>query len=160
MTDTAHLTINTRAIEESLAQVQATRAAARAESAGAVFLRLRDAVRQMTPAMERVAARVTTMVRSIRESANSPVRVAGLEARFHVRAALDPAYRDPDAIRGLVSRIMQAQVPELVLLDRENRARVAAAALTAWVEAYPDTEVPVLTWHRLLGSVPVVVTRG
>lgn len=151
MTETVHLSIDTAAVTEALA---------RAQSAGAVFLRLRDALRQMAPAVERAFRPLTTYSRALTVSANDPVRVAGLEARFHVRAALDPAYRDPEAIRWLVTRIMQGQVPDLVLLSRENRALVASAALSAWVNRYPTTEVEVLAWHRLLGSVPVVVTRG
>lgn len=130
-------------------------------------LRLAAAFRPITQAMAHLQDQARQLVermmahqRRVRERLNDPVRVAGLEARFRVRAALDPAYADPEAIRWLVTRIMSDEVPELALLSRENRALVAAAALGSWVEHHPDTEVRVLAWHRLLGSVPVVVTRG
>lgn len=102
--------------------------------------------------MAKVSARV-------REAANDEVLVAGLEGRYSVRAGLDPAYRSPEALDALVQAIMRGEAEDTRLLTRENRAVVAAAALRGWTHAYP-APLPILTWHRLIGGVHVVVTRG
>lgn len=93
------------------------------------------------------------------EVANDPVVVAGLEGRYQVRAGLDPAYADPEALTRLIAMIMHGLEPGTGNLSPASRALVAAAALRGWAQSYPEA-VEVLAWHRLLGDVAVVVTRG
>ena len=124
------------------------------------FRPMKAAMANVAASLQEAVARAQRFLGTLRDRANDPVHIAGLEARFHVRAALDPDYTDEFAITWLVNRIMQGEVPELFFITRANRARIAAAALNAWVEAHPAQEVTVLAWHRLIGSVPVVVTRA
>lgn len=119
----------------------------------------RAAARVINKAMTDLSRHLHRMQQRIIDAANDEVLVSGLEARYQVRAGLDPAYRTPGDLDGLVQAIMRGEAEDTRLLTAENRARVAAAALRGWTHAYP-APLPVLTWHRLIGGVEVVVTRG
>lgn len=119
----------------------------------------REAARVVNRGLRSMARTMARVSAAIREAANDEVTVSGLEARYLVRAGLDPAYRSPEDLDALVQAIMRGEAEDTRLLYRENRARVAAAALRGWTHAYP-APLPILTWHRLIGGVRVVVTRG
>jgi hypothetical protein len=119
----------------------------------------REAARVVNRGLRAWARQMSRLGAAIREAANDEVTVSGLEARYFVRAGLDPAYRSPEDLDALVQAIMRGEAEDTRLLYRENRARIAAAALRGHVHAYPEA-VPVLTWHRLIGGTTVVVTRG
>lgn len=109
--------------------------------------------------MQRVTDALAAIDRVRDTIANDPVTVAGLEGRYQVRAGLDPAYADPEALTRLVILIMNGIEGGTATLSPASRAMVAAAAMRGWAQSYPDA-VEVLAWHRLLGDVAVVVTRG
>lgn len=98
------------------------------------------------------------------ERANHPVTVAGLEARYAVRASLSPAYRDPADLDRLVAAVMAGhgdtwrEDRDLRHVSRENRSLIAAAAIRGWCYSYGDGPA-ILAWHRLMGTTTVVVTR-
>lgn len=99
------------------------------------------------------------------ETANHPVTVAGLEARYAVRAGLSPAYRHPGDLDRLVAAIMAGhgdtlrEDRELRHVTRANRSLIAAAAIQGWCYSYGDGPA-IVAWHRLMGTTTVVVTRG
>lgn len=115
---------------------------------------------QITAATRVMARTITAHVRAarvwlrrvddhLRRIANDPVRVAGLEARYAVRAGLDPAYTTLPALDGLVVAILHGDDPDLFLVSRENRAVIAAAAMGGWARSY-DGDVTLMPWHRFI----------
>lgn len=118
------------------------------------------AVEQLTDAL----APLRRFVQRLRDAANDPVQVSGLEGRYAVRGGLDPAYASPEALDRLVQLIMagDGERPgdrKLRLLTSESRSLIAAAAIRGWCYSYGDGPA-ILAWHRLMGTSIVVVTRG
>lgn len=126
-----------------------------------------DQIARATAGIRSTMARVHTQLQAdlrvfralSRVLQNAPETVAGLEARYYVRAALDPAYDSEDALHGLLVLISHGTEPGLRFLTAENRGLVAAAAIRGWVRRHPERP-EVLAWHRLIGTATVVVTRG
>jgi hypothetical protein len=93
----------------------------------------RAATRSMT-AVQRTMERFSEEGRQRQELA-----LTGLEARFYVRGGLDPLYASQAGLDGLVRDILQG--PETgweclkagALPTRENRVRLAVAAMEGWV---------------------------
>jgi len=116
----------------------------------------------LTPALSDAAEALARFVRAFSPyyAANQPVHVAGLEARYFVRAGLDPSYADPRALDQLVQQIMTG-AGDLLFVSDENRALIASAALRGWVGSHAgDTTVRVLAWHRQIGSTAISVGRA
>lgn len=119
-----------------------------------------DAAARMVAALNAIARRFQQMMTELVEAANTPAGVAGVEGRMYVRAALSPAYATPAALSSLVSAITTGDLPDTFLLTAENRARVAAAAVTGWSQ-HRDGDAPeVLAWHRVVGGTTLAVSRG
>lgn len=114
-----------------------------------------DFAAAVAPAVRKLAA----VLETIRERANDPVRVAGLEGRYMVRAGLDPAYATADQLDALVRSIMRTDEDGLAFLTRENRALIAAAAIRGWSRYHGVDNPAGIAWGRLLGSTTVLVTR-
>lgn len=84
--------------------------------------------------------------------------VAGLEARYYVRAGLDLAYASETALTGLVAEIMAGDPAALFFLQEKQRAQIAAAAVRGWVtHRHPAADVD-LVWVRFLDGQRVWVT--
>lgn len=123
--------------------------------------RFRTAFQTFGEAVERTARALSRLTESLRETANDPVRVAGLEARYLVRAGLDPAVADPEARDALVRAILDGTVDDdllAVFLSPDNRRACATAALLGWAQRHPSSEPYVL--HRLWGNDRVEVSCG
>lgn len=71
---------------------------------------------------------------------NDPVWVAGLEARYYVRGAMDPMYATPWARDALVFAILSGL--SIPALQPRNRALVAAAVVRGWVTHRPAATRP------------------
>lgn len=95
-----------------------------------------------------------------RITANTPEAVAGLEARYYVRAGLDPTYAAPVALNFLVAAILGGTAGGVLFLTPTNRATVAASAIRGWSQHRPG-ELPAegISWGRVLGDTRVLVTR-
>lgn len=108
--------------------------------------------RALQPMLTGMAEVMTKFARQINPyiRANTPVNVAGLEARYFVRAGLDPAYADPWMLDRLVQGILTGVTEdELWFVNDENRALIAASAITGWCASYAGlSTVQVLAWHR------------
>ena len=122
-----------------------------AETARAVFDRLAAYFRDVVgPALARIHDRMTGF-------ANDPVRVAGVEAKFYVRAGLDGAYAHPERRDALIRDLLHGEVedePFLFLMTPENRRLVALSAIRGWVSTYgapAPGEHPYVA-HRLWGT--------
>lgn len=118
----------------------------------------------VTDYTRRLLAAFRPLMRFITETANDPVRVAGLEARYAVRGGFDPRYATPEGLDQLVQMIMGGDADEvgdrdLWLLTSESRSLVAAAAIRGWCNSH-DPGPAILAWHRLLGTTVVEVGRG
>lgn len=100
------------------------------------------------------------IARAMRESANTEVHVAGMSARYYVRAGLDPTYRSPEALTALVRSIMGGHEAELVFVSLENRALIAAAAMVSWDHSYGEGPPGPVAWHRLLGQTTFTIGCG
>jgi hypothetical protein len=82
--------------------------------------------------MERSLIRIDALVNGDR---NDPVRVAGLEARYYVRAAMDPSYATPEALHQMVGRLLAGDGdydPDLARLAPESRRAVGVSAMVGW----------------------------
>lgn len=103
-----------------------------------VGLALFPQVARMAADLERTMAQVQAMLRASQPSvvaANTLPKIAGLEARYYVRAALDPAYVEPDQFARLVRRVLAGEGDDdLVLVNRENRISIAVSAMRGWEE--------------------------
>lgn len=86
-------------------------------------------------------------------------RAAGVEARYRVRAGFAPAYADADAVCALAVRVLTGAEPDIAGLPRTARTRIAAAVLESWATHHTHPAVPVLAWHRLIGTTRIEVTR-
>lgn len=84
--------------------------------------------------------------------------VCGQEAKYYVRAGLDPAYATPESRDRLLRRILTGTSDPL--LNQANRIRCAAAALAGWVASHEVAEPTSFVWHRFIGGTAVqVATR-
>lgn len=122
---------------------------------------LTEALRPFVKAMQDFARQMSNLAARLRERANDPVRVAGLCARYQVRAGLDPFYAHPGHLDALVRSILDGTVaddPLAALLTPESRREVATAALRGWAQRHPDSGPYVL--HRLWGHDRVEVSCG
>lgn len=66
---------------------------------------------------------------------NGEARVVGLESRYFLRGGLDLRYDTPEALSSLVRDLIDGDPehdPDVSLLTRENRIRVAVAAMRGW----------------------------
>lgn len=122
---------------------------------GAALAAVRAAGR-MRAALEPLADAFRQFGRHIVAWANDPTRIAGLQATYAVRAALDGRYETPAALHTLIAGLIggTGSAPDLLwpLVTRENRCAVAAAALRGWVTGHPGQATPRLTFggHGLL----------
>lgn len=113
------------------------------------FMRL---AQEAISGMVDVLARATTWA-----TAWLPQYVAGLEARYYVRAGLDPQVDDIDQ---LVRDIRTGRAPGLSLLGQAARTQVALAAMRGWAVHRTEPAGDVLAWHRQLGGTRVLVGRA
>lgn len=129
------------------------------------FDAIREAFRPFVEAVLAAGRKMVALIEGMRERANDPVYVAGLEGRFLVRAGLDPAYRHPERRDALIRDLLSGEAEDaglLFLLDPENRHRVALAAIRGWVHSYGDREPGEQPYvaHRLWGTDRVEVSCG
>lgn len=124
---------------------------------------IRDAFQQAAKVAQRYVdgmreafERAGKLMSTLRERANEPAHVAGLEGRYFVRGAMDPTYTTEDALCRLLESIMTGESDLTLLLTRENRATVAAAAVRGWVE-FHDVDAEPLCWHRYLDGTRIEV---
>jgi hypothetical protein len=118
--------------------------------------------RAFTPSMTAAAEAIARLMEQFSPYfvANEPAHVAGLEARYFVRAGLDTSYADPHALDRLVLDIMTG-TDELLWVNDENRSRIAASAISGWVSSYAGSEaLRVLAWHRQIGHTRLSVGRA
>ena len=91
---------------------------------------------QMSEGLRRVGEQVNALTMQLtarmREAANDPVHVAGIEGRYYVRAAMHPLYADPIRMRVLVGALGAGEAADTRLMTTENRALVVAAAMRGW----------------------------
>lgn len=99
--------------------------------------------------------------------ANSPVKVAGLEARYYVRGGADPACATREGLSALVSRVIAGDRDydaDLALLAPEARRAVAVSAMRGWAERKNDEPRQTVIAHRFWAGTRVEVcaarTRG
>ena len=108
----------------------------------------------MRPATERVEREFAAFIERAVARANDPVRLAGIEGRLYVRAALDPAYATPEGVDALVRAVLSGAVPGVTFVTSANRYVLAAAVMRGWVTHRPDAAT---TWAREFGSTSVRV---
>lgn len=125
------------------------------------FDAIREAFRPFVEAMAVAARAIGRLAERLRETANDPVRIAGLEARYYVRAGLDPAYRHPERLDALVRDLLAGDYeddPLHAFVTPENRRALAVAAIRGWAESYDDPGLYVA--HRLWATTRVEVCCG
>jgi hypothetical protein len=123
--------------------------------------RVAAALRSFTQSMQQAVGTFNASLEFWRIRANTGAAVAALEGLYHVRAALDPAYRSPAALDALVHAVLDGTADHCLLLIPTNRAVVAAAVLRGWTQTHHGGPPPVhgITWHRAFGATHVLVTR-
>lgn len=124
--------------------------------------RMREGLLAMRPAFARAAQSLARIATITVERMNDPVRVAGLCARYQVRAGMDPLYASHGNVDRLVQAILTGDATEaegLVLLSQANRVLVAVAAMRGWSESY-GWAVPQGVLHRQWGTTRVEVRCG
>lgn len=126
------------------------------EDIARIGAKIREAFRPLREWFERFGRWIARWHDMLVEAANTTVNVAGLCARYYVRAGLDQTYRTPEALDALVASIMGGHEDELAFLTLTSRAQVAAAAITSWDHSY-GAGTPVVAWHRLMGSTTLTV---
>lgn len=130
----------------------------------AAFDSIREAFRPFAEAMAKAARQIGRMMERLREQANDPVRVAGYEATYYVRAGLDHAVTSPDDLVRAVLAGNDSLTGEtdfwLLLMSPANRRAVAVAAMRGWAEHRDDSPVEVLAWHRQMGDTTVLLGRA
>lgn len=92
--------------------------------------------------------------------ANSPVKVAGLEARYYVRGGADPACATREGLSALVSRVIAGDRDydaDLALLAPEARRAVAVSAMRGWAERKNDEPRQTVIAHRFWAGTRVEV---
>lgn len=67
---------------------------------------------------------------------NAPLVVARAEAHHLTYAGLSPVYCDPGMRDWYVQGLLRGEYQDTALMSRENRARVAAAAIRGWVTTH------------------------
>lgn len=119
----------------------------------------RAAAEAFAEALARVAQHVAKTVRQVRPiieharaAANDPVHVAGLEARYYVRAAMDPAYAAVEDVDLLVRDLLAGREGESPLLTPQNRRLVAVAAMRGYVTHRLPTEAATAALATTRGS--------
>lgn len=121
-------------------------------------------LRVVREAAESMAHAFDTMAQAMRNTGriiawSHEVQVSGLEAKVYVRAALDPAYAEPDALDELVRLLVRKPsavlgLGDTLMLHRADRFRLAAAAMRGWAEhrSAPVPEHSPLPYHRFLAG--------
>lgn len=123
---------------------------------------LRSFIRHAAEVWKSANAAVLRLHQRLADAANDPVRVAGLEARYYVRAGLDPRYSTLFGLDALTASIMDMsnRGGDMAFLTRQSRAQIAAAAIAGWVASYADDTGPLLPWHRFIGHTIITVGSG
>lgn len=126
----------------------------------AMLPRLTAQVRAAAIEQQRQIAAVRTLQTMV---ANIPEAVAGLEARYYVRAGMDPAYATAHDHTALVRSILNGTAEDTARLSTEARRLVAASALRGWMDhrapAEPEPVGPVI-WHRFMSATRATVSVG
>jgi hypothetical protein len=124
--------------------------------------------RQIREAAAAMAVSVETMAQAVQQVGRvfaraHEVQVSGLEARVYVRAAMDPEYASAEALHRLVRLLIRK--PHIALgmgdarfLHREDRFRLAAAAIRGWAEHRDTEQGEAMPWHRYLAGTQVLVS--
>lgn len=105
------------------------------------YARVREAFTPFAEAIRVANRRLALLGHQFQKVANDPVHIAGLEARYMVRAGLDPAYATAHDLDALVSALLsRGTVDEddtfAPFITPENRRRLAVAAIRGWVGSY------------------------
>lgn len=111
-------------------------------------------------AAERIIAAVERLLPVLTERANDEAHVSGLEARYYVRGALDPALTDQVSLGALLCYVLEGEADGCGFLTPASRARLAASLTRGWVEHRAGPPPEVLTWHRYVGGTHLQVVRG
>lgn len=131
----------------------------------AIAARLAAMRTQLEALSQTIAARLAVVIRHVnkalgslaRVALNLPEQVAGMEGRYFVRAALDPAYATPHAVQQLVTDLLLGRVPDTEQLTPGNRSLVAASAMRGWVTHRQQPDGPTYAWHRRIGGTRLMV---
>lgn len=91
--------------------------------------------------MKAAARACDNMAATIVALANDPVRVAGIEGKWMARGGLDPAYLYADNASVAARMLTLGKHPDTVLLNRHNRALVAASFMHGWVTTRHPAEL-------------------
>lgn len=83
----------------------------------------------------------------------SEIEVAGIEARYYVRAGLSP---EP---LNLTPILRPAYHNTTWFLTPEQRRRVADAALRGWVDHHPGEPSPVFAYHRHMAGASIQISQ-
>lgn len=82
--------------------------------------------------MQKTMTAAISVFRLYSETANQPIVVAGMEARYYVRAAMAHRYEEPDALDVMVHMLLSGISNDTRWMTLGNRALVAAAAIRGW----------------------------
>lgn len=116
---------------------------------------MQNAVRRAGEAVAGFTTRMRAFMARVQETYNTPPALAGVEATYRVRAALDPAYDTEEALSGLVCDILRGKTGDhaATMLYAAHRREVAVAAMCGWLTTHPeDTD---LSWDLHLGTARV-----
>lgn len=138
-------------------------------AARAMGLSLFPALAKFAADMDRTMAQINAVLKASAPQPD-PARLAGLEGRYYVRAAMDPAYATPWALSGLVRDLLDGTegITGGRLPSAERRV-LAVAAMRGWetrgqsVYRFVGDRLvadPPLIAHRLWGSTAVEVCCG
>lgn len=87
---------------------------------------------RLLPSLRAITQQLTRLMDNQYLRANTVVHVAGLEARYYVRGAMDPTYATPEGLRALRRRVLTGADPDLLLLTPANRRLVLVSAMRGW----------------------------
>lgn len=110
----------------------------------------RKMARQVTLAMAQWRTVFTGIERSVKALANDEVNVCGLEARFYVRGGVACRLGLED-LDDLIGHLLNG-AGEALFLTRENRIRLAVAAMRGYADSETEPVTPVI-WYRYFSAV-------